>query len=105
MTEGAFSSGYITAEDKLRLVIEGVAISEIENSTIEIKKNTEGTFRSYLGTSSINATPLEFIRSAIIRIKGLSVSESDSDMAEISIQLPVSLLKPIQGSTVIEFHV
>lgn len=100
-----FNCGYVRASRKVRLIVEGVGMSEVENSHIIPESFTEPIFERYLGIPAIQAKPIEFILSPIVRIKGLHQEEMKEPQGEIELKLNANVIGPIEDIGIIPVHV
>ena len=95
---GSIYLGTIRTKKKLRITIEGVGMSEIGNSTVAPEPNTEQLFESYLANPATKATPYEFIRSSVIRIKGLHQEKTVNPLGEIDVYFQFDAPMSIESS-------
>lgn len=97
--------GCLRANKKLRITVEGVGMSEVGNSTLVPDKYTEHLFEGYLAVPALKATPIEFIRSSIIRIKGLHQERTDVNLGEIQLYLALEIPSAIEEKLNVDYSV
>jgi len=97
--------GEIKTERRLKLVVEGVGMSEVENSKINYGKGTDSIFSNFLAVPVAELKPIDFIRSTIIRVKGLAKLEVNNPDSFISILLQFDLPGPLDLTHTYKFEV
>lgn len=97
--------GSIRSNKKLRITVEGVGMSEIGNSTVSAANFTNQLFETYLATPATKATPVEFIRSAVVRIRGLHHEKTANPMGEVGLYLRTNYPQAIETTDQVHYSV
>jgi hypothetical protein len=97
--------GCLRANKKLRITVEGVGMSEVGNSTITPENFTEHLFEGYLAVPGEKATPVDFIRSAIVRLKGLHQEKTEITLGEVELYLSTDIPFAIESKLSVAFNV
>lgn len=97
--------GEVKVDKKLNLVVEGVGMSEVENSRIDYIKGTESVFNNYLAVPMDEIKPVDFIRSTIIRIKGLAKLEVNNPDSIINVFFSFDQPYPLDSTRELSFEV
>ena len=92
-------------EKKLKLVIEGVGMSEVDNSKVDYLKGTESVFSNYLTVPMDQIKPVDFIRSTILRVKGLAKLQVNNPDSFISVFFWIDQPKPLDATRELPFEV
>lgn len=74
----------VKGEKNIRL--NGVALSEVQNSSLDHKRNYDSVYRSYFEVTGDKLTPQQFLRSAMIEIK---VEEEMDQKNDILLEIPI----------------
>ena len=97
--------GEIKVDKKLNLVVEGVGMSEVENSRNNYIKGTESVFNNYLAVAMDEIKPVDFIRSTIIRIKGLAKLEVNNPDSIINVHFSFDQPNPLDSTSELSVEV
>ena len=97
MDQGDKWVGAIYVEDKLELHWEGVALSEIEKTTIDVDPVYDPLYKLYLSFGIEDLNPQSFIRSSIVKINVFS-DESELEYSKpITLHLRTDITAPMTG--------
>lgn len=105
VSDTQYKCAFVRASRRVRLIVEGVGMSEVENSHIIPEPFTEPIFERYLGIPAQQAKPIEFVVSPIVRIKGLHQEETKEPLGEIELKLNGNVIGPIEDIGNIPVHV